>query len=1150
MTNSMNDLEQQLASLSAEKRKLLELLLQKQATVTFSPKAGAPLQRLNETTSLSLQPIPRDGVLPLSFAQQRLWILDQLEPDPATYTIPMTLHLQGQLDGGALDQSFTALIARHEVLRTTFPLIDEQPVQRIAPPNLCLITRIDLHDLPAAERYAEALRLAQSAVQTPFDLAQGPLFRVALFRLAPDDHVLVLTLHHTISDGWSNGIFGRELAILYRAFHLGEVPVLPPLSIQYADYAYWQRAWFQGAVRDQQVAYWRQQLADLPLFELPVDYPRPTTRAFRAARKTLALDRPLYIALKMLGQQTGTTLFMTGLAVFQLLLQRLTGQDDVVVGTPIAGRIRKELEGLIGCFLNTLVLRTNLGGNPSFRELLGRVQTMTLDAYSHQDLPFEQLIEALQPDRDLSRTPLFQIFFNMLNFPHPPTEAAKLRIEELTPTETKAKFDIELYVKERPEGLQFELVYNADLFSEARMDQLLEQLHALVAQIVSQPDAPINRYSLVTPEARELLPNPRAALPPADYELVPVMFERWAKHMPQQQAVCQGSHAWSYHELDERSSSLVQLLRARGLQRGDVVAICGRRSFGLIAGMLAVLRSGGVLLPIAQNLPFERQQLMLREASATYLLHLTDEQAPDQFAPNITLTTIHVDPATARVDAAASLLEIGPLPELTPDAAAYIFFTSGTTGVPKGVLGQHKGLAHFLTWQRTSFEVGPQDRVGQLTGLSFDVVLRDIFLPLVSGATLCLPEHDDIELDDILAWLERAHITLLHTVPSLVQSWLGHAAPGLSLHALRCIFFAGEPLKEPLIRRWRDTFPTAGEIVNLYGPTETTLAKCCYHVQHDTVLGVQPVGWPLPNTQALVLSPTQELCGIGEPGEIVIRTPFRTLGYINPSASDQPRFVPSPFRNDPHDVLYYTGDRGRYRVDGALEILGRLDQQVKVRGVRIDPGEIEVVLSQHPAVREAVVVAREDASGDISLVSYVVPHVGQMPGASTLRDFLVTKLPRSMVPSSVVFLQALPLLPNGKLNRRALPVPEPNQPDPNAVFVAPRTAVEEVLAGIWSNVLGVRPVGIHDDFFDLGGHSLKAALLNSRVREIFRVTLPLRSLFEATTIATLAQLIRAHEARPGQAEKIAQLFKRIQGTSADERQALLEQKRGTQHTHD
>ncbi|MBW4560439.1 MAG: amino acid adenylation domain-containing protein [Mojavia pulchra JT2-VF2] len=1050
----------------------------------------------------------------LSFAQERLWFLEQLEPNNPTYLIPQALRLQGDLNIPVLQQSLDAIVAHHEILRTTFITSDDgNPIQVIGLPRSVELRIIDLRSHNQSDRQQHLQQILNQEAQIPFDLTSDLMLRASLLQIDQQDHILLVVIHHIASDGWSTGIFWQQLAAVYQAFLHGKSSPLPPLPIQYADFAVWQHQSLSGKLLETELDYWKNQLAGATtVLELPTDRPRSPIQTNRGASQSLLLPQTLSTALTALSRQQGVTLFMTLLAAFGALLHRYTGQEDILIGSPIAGRNRAEIEELIGLFLNTLVLRTNFAGNPSFRLLLERVRQMALGAYAHQNLPFEKLVAEIQPERDTSRNPLFQVLFNMLNLEDKTLDLPGLDVDFISLAETAAKFDLTLYVKEQPQGIHLKLVYNRDLFDAERMKEMLHQFHHLLNQIITAPDSQISSYSLVTPEAQALLPQPSVVLPQPKYELVTTMFTQQVNNNPEQTALRQGDRTWSYSELGTTAQALARVMLGNKVESGDVVAVFGTKSFGLIASMLGVLYCKGVLLTIDPKLPSERQQLILQQAKAKYILYI-DAQPPQhqELWDRLTIICIHPDTG-ALLNLPQDDNQLIELPQIDADDAAYIFFTSGTTGVPKGVLGCHKGLAHFLVWQRQTFAIGKQDRVAQLTGLSFDVVLRDIFLPLTSGATLCLPpEGDNLEPTKILHYLESEQITVLHTVPSLAQSWLANIPSGISLQNLRWLFLAGEPLKQTLVEQWRQAFPTSGEIVNLYGPTETTLAKCYYQVPADSASGVQPIGWPLPQTQALVFTPNNQLCGISEVGEIVLRTPFRSLGYINAATETKTKFVQNPFGNDPQDWLYYTGDLGRYRPDGSLEILGRRDHQLKIRGIRIEPGEIETVLSQHPNVAQSLVIAREDIPGDQRLVAYLVANSDSAPTMSDLRQYLLTKLPQYMIPSAFVLLSAIPVTANGKVDRRALPAPEFSRLEPEATFVAPRNAVERQLTQIWEEVLRVQPIGVLDNFFALGGHSLLATQVISRIRKTFSIEIPLQSLFTYPAIAELAPVIEQHQ---------------------------------------
>ncbi|WP_375504352.1 amino acid adenylation domain-containing protein [uncultured Nostoc sp.] len=1048
--------------------------------------------------------------VPLSFAQQRVWFLEQLEPNSPAYIISNALRLTGEFNASILQQALNAIVIHHEALRTNFITSpDGSPIQVIGKPR-----PVELKIIKVTQEQVQSLLNQES--QRPFNLESDLMLRACLLQIDEQEQILLLVMHHIASDGWSMGILWQQLASLYEALLSDKPSPLAKLPIQYADFAVWQHQWLSGEVLSSQINYWKTQLAGAnTVLELPTDRPRPPVQTYQGAAQSLVLPQTLSASLIELSRQEGVTLFMTLLAAFGTILHRYSGQEDILIGSPIAGRNRSEIEGLIGFFINTVVLRTDFSGNPSFRSVLNRVRQMALGAYAHQDMPFEKLVEELQPERDTSRNPLFQVWFNMLNLKDIQLELPGVAIEPVSMLETASKFDLTLYVTEKNQGIQLDLVYNTDLFSSERMMEMLHQFHHLLNQIIAATECQISLYSLVTPGARTLLPEPRAVLPEPEYELVTTMFTSWVNRTPEHSALRQGSRTWNYGELGKSAQALAGVMLDHGVQRGDVVAVFGTRSFALIASMNAVLLSGGVLLTLDPKLPSDtygglrqRHLLMLKEAKAKYILYI-DSQFPEDKEIYKSLTIICVNPDTGEaINSPQDSSKAINLPEITADDPAYIFFTSGTTGIPKGVLGCHKGMAHFLNWQRQTFEIGQQDRVAQLTGLSFDVVLRDIFLPLTSGATLCLPEEGhNLEPTKILNYLEHEQISVLHTVPSLAQSWLANVPSEVYLRNLRWLFFAGEPLKETLVYRWRDAFPESGEIVNLYGPTETTLAKCYYRIPVECTPGIQPVGLPLPETQALVLTPNNQLCGIGEPGEIVIRTPFCTLGYINAQQENRSRFVKNLFRNDEQDWIYYTGDRGCYRPDGSLAILGRRDHQVKIRGIRIELEEIETVLAQHPHVLQTVVIAREDVPGDQRLVAYIIPNQDWASKISDIRSFLLTKLPQYMLPSAFVLLDTMPLTPNGKVDRRALPAPDLSRQELEATFVAPRNEVERELTEIWEQTLGVQPIGVKDNFFELGGHSILAVKLFWQIEKTFNKNLPLAILFQSGTIEALAKII-------------------------------------------
>ncbi|AKT41222.1 non-ribosomal peptide synthetase [Chondromyces crocatus] len=1042
--------------------------------------------------------------MPLSFEQQRFWFLDRLGSG-AAYNMPGRLKLEGPLDTGALERAIQEIVVRHESLRTTFQMTEGELHQVIHTGVRAPFSVVDLQALPASEQGEEASRRMREEAHRPFDLSRDVMLRVVLLRLAAEEHMLLFTVHHIVSDAWSMTILTRELSAIYTAFVAGEPSPLPPLPLQYGDFAAWQRGLDVGRALD----FWKRALQKpLPLLELPFDAQPPTAQDHRGGQVTGRVAREVTDALRALAREEGCTPFMVTLAAFKLLLHRLTGQEDLILGTPSIGRNQPETEGMIGLFLNVLALRTDLSGNPTFRELLRRVRKGTLDAFAHQEAPFEKVVEAIQPDRRPGRDPVFEVMLNYVNTPAAAVASSQLRISAPVNTEPDALRALTLYVSEAEDALDLELVYQRALFGAGRMEALLDAFVGLFAQVVASPDQVLGAYSLVTEASRRLLPDLRTVLDVPSHAPITERLREWAERTPEHTAVEWAGRGYSYAELWRSVEGIARGLLAQGLRKGDVVAVHGSRSFGTVASLFGVLLCGGVLLPLADNLPRLRREAMLRVGEAKFVLEVVDAdgEAGGERAPAEGRRVFEVDAQSGRLEVA--LAEAHSFPELREEDPAYIMFTSGTTGEPKGILGVHRGLAHFLAWQRTTFEIGPSERCANYAGLSFDLTLRDVFLAPTSGATLCLPPRGlELEGAGFLAWLARERITLAHPVPSLALAWLQHAPEGYTCPSLRWTLFLGEPLTDTLVTAWRKVFP-ATVVANFYGPSETTMAKCFYVVPEPPNHGIQPIGSPLPQTQAFVLRPDGKLCGIGEPGEIVLRTPFRTLGYVNPGPDDR-RFVPNPEREDPRDLLYRTGDRARYRPDGTIDILGRVDNEVKINGVRVQPEEIKALLDRHPHVRGSVVVVSA-RQGEKRLVAYVVLHQGASLDTKELRHYLAQRLPAALVPSAFVSLDAIPVTPNGKVDVRVLPAPVSETVEG---FSVPRNEIERRMVQLWQELLDRHAVGIHDNFFEIGGHSLVAVHLMARIHQVFGQHLPLSALFAHPTIETLASSLEVEGAQ-------------------------------------
>ena len=1071
-------------------------------------------------------PVSRDRDIPLSFAQERLWFLAQLDPDSPIYNMHYAFQLTGLLNISGLERSLNEIMQRHEILRTTFLAVDGQPRQFISKDIALKLPIEDLRKLSVAERENEVQQQVTIETQQPFDLSQGPLMRVKLLCLAEEKHILLLTIHHIVFDGWSFNVFFHELTTLYEAFSTGKSSPLPELPIQYADFTLWQRKWLKGKILESQLSYWKQKLrGNLPVLKLPTDHLRPAVQTYNGASQSMSLSKNLTKMLNTLSQQTGVTLFMTLLAAFKILLYRYTGQEDIIVGTPIAGRNRAEIENLIGFFVNTLVLRTDLSGNIDFQQLLSRIREMALEAYTHQDLPFEKLLEQLQPKRDLSRTPLFQVFFNMLNFPDFHIELPGLTVEGLPLSEVWSKFDLTLYISEQNERIHLDLVYNTHLFTQARMIEMLEQLRHLLLQIVEKPEDRITHFSLITTTAQAILPNPTEVLDSTWEGAVQTQFSQQASRVPKHLAIVGPHEVWSYEELNARSNQLANYLIASGIQHQDIIAIYGHRSASLVLAILGILKAGAAFLILDADYPSSRLIEYLRVAKPRGWIQIDEEEVlPDtlgKFVSTLSCCCCLKLPLCSFAKT-RNLLNDYSSDEfnlsVAPDDLAYVTFTSGSTGRPKGILGRHGPLSHFLPWLSQRFNLSESDRFSMLSGLSHDPLQRDIFTPLQIGATICIPNIEDIAPVQLSKWMEQQKISIAHLTPTMGQI-LTETNQRTTLTSLRYTFFLGDVLKKYDVFNLQRIAPQT-TVVNFYGTTETQRAVGYLVVPNEgektyeksevkaSLNKTIPLGRGIQDVQLLILNPKQQLCGVGEIGEICVRSPHLAKGYIGNDALTQERFIINPFTKAPMDRLYKTGDMGRYLPDGKVEFTGRIDYQVKIRGFRVELNETEAVLRQHPVVRETVIVDREDHQGNKHLVAYVVPNKEQVPTPSELRYFLKQKLPNYMVPSAFIIIDALPLTPNGKVDRDALPEPAQVRQEPEETFVAPRDKLEFQLTKIWEKVLDIHPIGVRDNFFDLGGHSMLAVRLFSQIEKKTGKNLPLVTLFQSPTVEQLARVLR------------------------------------------
>jgi amino acid adenylation domain-containing protein len=1077
------------------------------------PSASIPLCRVERTTDQ----------YPLSFSQARLWFVNQLQPGTPAYNIPIAVRLTGRLNVPVLVRSIHEIIRRHEILRTSFAVVEGEPVQAILAESCVTLNlpEVDLRQLPDAERQAQAQQFAIAEAQTPFDLAQPPLFRAKLLHLSAEESMLLLTLHHIIADGWSVKVFVRELTALYEAFSTGKPSPLAELPIQYVDYVDWQRRCFSDERLETHLNYWKQQLGGVPVLELPTDRARSPIQTFRGAQQTLVLPKALTEAIKMLGQQEGVTLFMTLLAAFGTLLYRYSGQEDILVGSPIANRDRAELESLIGCFVNTLVLRTDLAGNPSFKELLVRVRKMAIDAYVHQDLPFEKLVE-LQSSRDLSYNPIFQVMFVLQNSAFSTVSLPELTLKTSEVESGTAKFDLFLSMIDTEQGLSGTLEYNTNLFNADTITRMLGHFQTLLEGIVTDPEQCLSDLPLLTASERHtLLVEWNDTQVDYPQKCIHQLFEQQVEKTPDAVALIFDNQQLTYAELNNRANKLAHHLQKLGVQPDVLMGICMERSLEMVVALLGILKAGGAYVPLDPTYPKERLAFMLADAQVSLLLtqqHLVNQLSQHQ-AKVICLDTDWETITQERTE--------NPVASATPENLAYVIYTSGSTGKPKGAMNTHLGLNNRLLWMQDTYQLTTTDRVLQKTPFGFDVSVWEFFLPLLTGARLVLAKpggHQDSGY--LVRLIAQQRITTLHFVPSMLQVFLEE--PELEkCSSLKRVFCSGEALSFDLQERFFARLDAA-ELHNLYGPTEAAIDVTFWACQRNSKRRIVPIGRPIANTQLYLLDSHLQPVPIGVPGELHIGGFGLARGYLNRPELTQERFIENPLKDltiQPPSLqgqggkffpllageglgesrLYKTGDLARYLPDGNIEFLGRIDHQVKIRGFRIELGEIEAVLGQHPQVRETVVIAREDMPNDRRLVAYIVPNHDAELSINELRERLKQTLPEYMVPSAFLLLDSLPLTPNGKVNRRALPVPENQRP--LAVYQPPQSEIEKTIATVWKTVLNLEKVGIHDNFFDIGGQSLLMLQVNHKLQTVLNREISVVTLFQNPTIYSLAQYL-------------------------------------------
>jgi amino acid adenylation domain-containing protein len=1098
---------------------------------------------------------------PLSFAQQRLWLLNEMEGgDTIAYNIPVCLRLQGPLDVYILQRCFGEVLRRHDAVRATFRMNPQTgaPEQIIHPWRPLKPFHLDVAEVRGgggSEREQQTRFLASRESQRPFDLKTGPLMRALLLREAEDRHTLVITMHHIVSDGWSVGLIIKELATLYEAYSEGRESPLPDLPIQYVDFAHWQRRSMTSRVLEGQLEYWRGKLkGPVPALELPARGPRPARYSVRGAMRVWRMSRELSDGAKALSRREGVTLFMTLIAAYKTLLYRYTGERDILVGTPVAGRNRREVEGLIGVFINTMVLRTDLSGEPTFRELLSRVKEVSLEAFANQDAPFEKLVEELQPERDLSRNPFFQVMFVLQNTPMPSFKQGNIVMSPLVIEGVTSKFDMTLSLMEEEDGIILGwLECNTDLFDEQAMIRLIGHYETLLRGVIANPDGRISSSPLLTDdERRQLLFDWNDTT--GDYSLdycVHELFEAQVARTPEAIAVVFDGQALTYEELNRQADRLARYLRAEIIGPEILVGVSMERSLEMVIALLGALKAGGAYVPLDPTYPKERLSFMMEDADVKLTLtqRRLAQRLPDNGIPFICLDTDW----DAITRGHADMPEEGQESEVAPQNLAYVIYTSGSTGRPKGVITSHQAVSNMIVWMREAYSMVTGDRLLQKTSFSFDASVWEFYCPLISGGSLVIAEpYGDKDGAYMVKTIAEENVTILQVVPSVLQIVV-EQKEFEKCRSLRHVFSGGEALSSAVCETFFERL-SESRLTNVYGPTETAMHVTIWDCELGDEQRTIPIGRPVGNTQTYVLDGRMQPVPIGVAGELYIGGTQVARGYANRPDLTAERFIPDLYGREQGGRLYRTGDRARYRADGGIEFLGRIDHQVKIRGYRIELGEIEDVLRRYPGApgapgfTDAIVIAREDTPGDKRLVAYVVPSPGHELKVSELRNYLLAKLPDYMVPSAIAPLEKLPLMSNGKVDRNALPIPEYVR-EPEQEYVAPRNEAEDRLCAIFSEVLGVEKVGIEDNFFLLGGHSLSATQVTTRILEVLHADVPLRRIFETPTVAGLALAVEECQisseedpieiiSRPA-AKKVESLETMLGQMSNEELQALL-----------
>ena len=1075
-----------------------EITQRKEEIITF-------LKQVADNQNSSMEPIPkvkRDGqAIEVSYSQQSLWFFDRLNPDNPVYNIPNAFRIKGKLDINVLESALNEIIKRHEILRTTFGDQNGKPVQIIAPDFQWRLTVRDFQKYQGLEASAKIRETINEDAWQPFDLEKGPLWRLNLYNLASEEYLMTFTIHHIISDAWSNVIFFTEFFKLYEAFTAGSKLNLPSLPIQFGDYASWQKRRFgDRKILGPLLSYWKKQLAGYSVLELPTDYLRPLTPNFSGSSQTILLPEDLSVKIKGLCASQDITLFMLLLAVFETLLYRYSGQEDIPVGTVVANRNQPEVSGLIGFIMNTIVLRNDLSGNPTFTELLRRVKNVTLDGFTHQELPFDLLLEELKPERDLSRTPLFQVMYIHQNPTDTQFLTQGLQIRSLEIQNKAAPFDLRLITQETPEGILCRLDYCTALYKDSTISLMLNHYRNLIEGVVADSSTKIGALSILSAtEQHQILEGfNNTTVPYPTDRLIHELFEDQVISGPDRTAVVFEGQSLTYLELNHRANQLAHYLRKLGVGSGVSVGVCLERSFEMVISLLGVLKAGGAYVPFDPNYPQERVEYMIDNAKVKVLITVTSLLGR---LPGSDRVIICLDEEEAQILQENCVnVESG----VNKDDLAYIIYTSGSTGLPKGAMNTHGGLLNHKLWMQEAYQLTQEDRVLQKTPFSFDVSVWEFFWPLITGATLVMarPEgHKDPQY--LIKTIVEQGITVIHFVPSMLSIFLEQPKVRDCI-SLRQVFCSGEALSINLLYKYREVFKIP--IHNVYGPAECSDVSTAWTDDGTESVKVVPIGKPISNVRVYILDKFRNPVPIGVTGKLYVSGVSVGKGYTNNPELTKERFLPDPFNPSRGWKMYKTGDLARFMPDGNIEYLGRSDFQVKIRGFRVELGEIEKLLSGHPQVKGNAVIAWEKENGDKYLVAYIISQDGLNIETTAIREYLRNKLPQYMIPSVFVFVDQLPLNPNGKLDRKALPAPDFTNVTGDD-YVAPRNEIEAILTDIWKEVIGVSEIGINDNFFEIGGHSLLLTQVNSKMAETFQRDFSLIEMFTYPTISALAAYV-------------------------------------------